>query len=453
MRYVRLIALAMVVLGLGAYIFFFERHQPTTDQRKEQEGKLFATLDQAKARHIVVTNAKGRFELAKDKDNWSLVAPLADQANTSAVTSLLSTLSTLKSERTLEAKEVKLADFGLDKPLLSVTVEDDGGKSYALKVGNELPLGNNRAAMTDAGHVYMISKWIANDLDKDLAGWRSDELAQVFAGDVASATVARAGSRVALAHTGSVWTLTEPVADLADRERADGLVGDISAARIKEFVDAPGPFADYGLEPPAVSVTLIRRGEKAAPIQLAFGINRDKDGAKQVACKRGERVLWVDAKAVERAVADPAEWRSKKLVQFDSWSADGLVMTAGAAKASLERKDGIWRAAGAEVDSDAVSRRLGVLSDLAVLAFDKPKPTGAPAGTVKLTIEGPSAIDASFYLEPEAVAVVSGRSGALAVDAGKVKELLADPASLAKPKPTPAPTPTAAKSASPAPKK
>jgi hypothetical protein len=85
----RLILLALVVVGLGAYIGFVERHEPTTDQLKEREGKLFAGLDQAKVRKVVVTNSHGRFELVKDKDAWVLKAPLADQANQGAVSSLL----------------------------------------------------------------------------------------------------------------------------------------------------------------------------------------------------------------------------------------------------------------------------------------------------------------------------------------------------------------------------
>jgi hypothetical protein len=37
--------------------------------------------------------------------------------------------------------------------------------------------------------------------------------------------------------------------------------------------------------------------------------------------------------------------------------------------------------------------------------------------------------------------MVAGRTGGLALDAAKVKDLLADPAALAKPKPTPTATP------------
>lgn len=131
MRIGRLIALAFVVVGLGAYILLYERHQPTTDERKEQADKIFAGFDQAKAKKILITNSHGTFELVKEKDAWALRKPLANRANEGAVSSLLFSVSGLKAERTLKAAEVKLSEFGLDKPPLRVTIEDEAGKSFS----------------------------------------------------------------------------------------------------------------------------------------------------------------------------------------------------------------------------------------------------------------------------------------------------------------------------------
>ena len=252
MRLGRLIVLAAAVLGLGVYIYFVERHKPTTDEIKQRQEKVFPLLDQAKVQRIVVVNPKGRFELKKENEAWQLVAPLADEANSSSVTSLLSSIAGLKAERTLEKKDVKLADYGLEKPELSVSVTDDKGVESTLSLGAEMPLGNTRAALTGGDSVCVVSKYIATDLEKDLAGWRSNDLAQVYSTDVASLSIRDASGRVALAHAAGVWTLTEPLADLADREQADGVVSDISAAQIKEFVDAPGRLAELGLEPQLV---------------------------------------------------------------------------------------------------------------------------------------------------------------------------------------------------------
>lgn len=449
MRLGRLVILLAAVLSLGAYIYFVERHAPTTEELTQRKDKVFPTLDQAKVQRVVVTNPKGRFELKKEGDAWKLVAPLADEANSGAVSSLLSSLTGLKADGTLAAKDVKLADYGLAKPELSVAVTDDKGVERRLTLGAEMPLGNTRAALTTGESVYVVNKYIATDVEKDLSAWRSTDLAQVFSNDVASLTVKDAAGRVALAQAAGMWTLTEPIADLAEREKADAVLSDLSAAQIKEFVDAPGDLKALGLEPPQLEITAVRKDNKP-PLQLAFGAERDKDGAKQRACRRGERVYWVDASAAAKATGAVAEWRSKKLVRLDSWAASSLTLEAGKAKAELARKDGIWKAGSVEVDADAVSKRLQVLSDLTVAAFDRPKPAGEPRGRLKITVEDGAAVEVSFFpgaTAGEAIAVVPGRAGALAVDGAKVDELLADPPSLAKPKPTPTPAPTVAPAA------
>ncbi len=447
MRTSRLALLALVVLALGAYIALVERHAPTTDELKEREGKLFGSFDQAKAKKIAITNSHGHFMLAKEKDAWTLTAPLSDQANQGAVSGLLYSFAALKADRTFKPGEVKPSEYGLDAPKLEVAVEDEGGKSYTLKLGNELPLGNERAALTASGPVVLVGKYIATDIDKDLSGWRSDELAQVYSTDVASLTVASPSGQVALAHTGSAWTITSPSPDLAERDRAEAVVTDISGARIKEFVDSAPDLAAMGLKSRRFAVTIIRRAANAAPIALDFGNERDAKDGMQVACKRGDRVFWVEAKTVAHLSGPWQEWRSKRLVALDSWAVDKLEVAAGTAKAVLERSSGVWKSGVAEVDGDAVSRRLEELSALEVASFDRPKPSGPQLGALKLSGEGFS-VDAAFYAGAgagEDVAVVAGRTGGLGVEAAKVKGLLADPAALAKPKPTPTPVTTPTK--------
>ncbi len=444
MRPSRLVVLALVVIGLGAWIYFVERHKPTTDELKERADKLFPSFKTESAERIVINNSHGTFELAKEHDAWRLLKPIADDANSGAVSSLLASLSGLRAERTLDPKEIKLADYGLTAPKLALTVTDKGGTSVTVKLGDELPLGDERAAVTDGRKVYLVSKYFASDLDRDLAGWRSTELTSVMSSDVASLAIRGAGGRVALAHAGANWSLTEPIADLADRERAESVVSDLNAAHIKEFLDNPGDLAALGLANPRLEITVVRKDNKP-PLQLAFGNERKVKESQQVACKRGERVFWVDSSATAHASVAPADWRSKKLLALDSWAATKLDLEAGGQKISLEQKDGTWKAGGAEADGEEIMRRLEDLADLQVVTFDRPKPSGPQLGRVTVTT-GDAKVEATFYpggVSGEDVAIVPGRAGALGVDAAKVRQVLANPAALAKPKPTPTVAPTA----------
>jgi len=153
MRLSRLVVLALVVVALGAYIYFVERKAPTTDEVKERADKLFPGLEQDKVTRVEIANTHGRFELVKAGDDWKLAVPIVDDANGGAVSGLLSSLAFLKAERTLEAKDVKLADYGLQDAKLTLTVHDDKGASTTLKLGDDLPLV---AKVADLCHTWIF---------------------------------------------------------------------------------------------------------------------------------------------------------------------------------------------------------------------------------------------------------------------------------------------------------
>ncbi len=441
MRPTRLAVLALVVLGLFAFIWFYERKLPSTDQRREQEGKLLPQLVTDKVTGVAIHNRHGEFRLAKESNAWKLVAPVKDDANGGAVNSLLAQLAALKAERSLQRSEVKLADYGLEPAPTWVEVQEDSGKSYRVSFGQELPLGNTVAALTEGQKVYIVSKWIVSDLEKDLSGWRSTDLLPFFTADVNALTVVSPQGRLAAARAGNAWRLTEPVADLAEREEVEGILSDLAGARIKEFLDTAPSLADLGLAAPRVSVTLVRK--EGSPLTLAFGRERDGSSGREVACQRGERVFWVEASATSHLLKDPKAFRSGKLLQFSTWQVDKLTLQRGEQKVVLERKEGVWRnASGQGVDSGPIFSRLSTLAELKVLAFDQPQPSGGSFAQVEVAGQEGLEAKVSFYPSStggQVLAVVAGRPLALAVDRAKVEELFADLASLGKPQATPTP--------------
>ncbi len=454
MRYSRLIVLAVVVVALGTWILLVERHAPTTDELKERQGKVFPAFDTEAVTRVEVRNAHGTFDLDKEgggDDAWKLTAPVEDAASSSAVSTLLSSLDSLRTDRRLGAGDVKLADYGLEKPALGVTVTESGGTVYSLEVGKEMPLGKTRAAVTGDGEVVLVNAYLADDLEKGLADWRSRDLLHLSAADVASLSISGGGDTVQIVHDGDAWRLTEPLADLADGQRVQDLVGALNSARIAEWVDAPADVPAMGLDDPAFRLTVVRKGDAPA-VTLAFGARREQSGAQQVAVQRADAHYWVGAEVAEKLDTAPSAWRSHTLVALDAWAADTLTISAGGETADLARRDGVWKAGDVEVDFAAVSNRLRELSELEVLEFVPGRPEGDPVGTVAVTTDDGTEVQAAFFPGREAgrmAATVPGRTGTLMVDAARVEEVLADPAALTAPKPTPTPTPTAAETPKP----
>ncbi len=465
MRTGRLVILAALVLALGAFIALWERHQPTTEEATKSADKVFGALDRAEVKAVEVHNPHGDFRLAKQGDDWQLTAPVAYPADQATVGSLLSAVLDLKVDRRLAVGEVKDADYGLDKPPMSVVLETTDGARHLLAVGTEAALGGDRAVRRDSGAILMVPGWFTSDLDKDLDAWRSHDLVDVAADQLASIQVATPEDRLHLVREDRQWRMMEPLSDLADRDQVRDLVSDLNAVKVDEFLPADAALGPLGLEHPRYRITLVRTSGKE-PVELEMGATRQEKDATQVACRRdGRDLFWVSDRAETRLAKAPVLWRAHTAYPFDTWDAEGLTVKAGGTDVAVERAEGTWTlAGGGEAAQGAVSARLADLSRLAVTAFDLAVPAGEPAGRITLKLAGEAAggdnktaagqtVEYAFW-EPmaegdKAVLTVSGRPGAMAADAAAVKALLADPAALRTPPATPTPEPAAAPAPSP----
>ncbi|NMB74050.1 MAG: DUF4340 domain-containing protein [Myxococcales bacterium] len=107
------------------------------------DSKAVAKVKLASASELIVLEKKAVEIPAEDKqpartqDNWVILSPMSAPARLYKVTSLLSTLSSLKASRFAGPKEgANLAEFGLDKPERTITLLDREDKEIGvLQVG------------------------------------------------------------------------------------------------------------------------------------------------------------------------------------------------------------------------------------------------------------------------------------------------------------------------------
>ncbi len=446
-----LIILAVVVIAVASYIFFYERHQMTSDEARERAGKVFPDFDRDAVQEIEIHNSHGNFQLVKSDDHWQLTAPIDFPADSTAVSSLLDSLNNLDVERRLGADEVDPGAYGLDEPEMRVVAQTDLGDRFEIVVGEETPLGSNRAVQRKGEpEIILCSRYFVSNLDKELADWRSRDVVDVVADDVASIQVVTASDRIHAVRDDDAWRLLEPISDLADRDHMRNLISNFNGLRIEEFLDGEVSPAEYGLDDPSYRVTLIRTAG-ADPIQLDFGLTREEDGTTQVACRRnGTEYFWVDDLAATRLAKAPVTWRSPKVYPFDTWDAERLTITSGGQEIALDRAEGLWKLPdGGELDYTAVQDRLTTLANLEVREYDLIEPGTDAMGRIELELKAaadddeaePGAIDFTFFRPltegGDAIVITSARDTIMSVDPGQVETLLADPSSLRKPDPEP----------------
>jgi len=453
MRGRNLLFLGIAVLAIGAYIVLFERHQMTTEQVLEKADRVFPTLEADDVTAIALTTAKGDFAFQRDGDQWQLTEPVAYPADQERVSSLLSAIVDLKSERVLKGTEIDPASYGLDDPDLSVLLTTNDGE-HRLSVGDETPLGSNRAIGIGSRDVILVRSWFTSNLEHDLDEWRSHDLVDLAIDQVASIEIVTGDDRVQAVREGDGWRLLEPVADLADREHLRNLVSNLNALEVKEFLEPTPDLIELGLSPPHRRITVVRN-DGAAPAVLEMGTTRERDGSTEIACRRdADGLFWITDRAQNSLDRAPVRWRSTVVYPFDNWDVRSITITdADGSSIGARRDEGLWSMTdGGEADTTEVLDRLGKLSRLEAVDYDLLAAGSSPRGSVVLElgdVDDDAAAELAFsFFSPlapggRALVEVTGRPGVMSVELEDVDPILGSPDGLRRAEPTPIAEPTA----------
>src|SRR5947208_7078609 len=188
-----LLILLVLVLGLGAFIWFYERKLPSSEER-ETLGKKVFTLEKGDVTAVAIDAPKGSVRLerspapkpAKDKKeetaepaaDWRLIRPLAARADAFAVDRLLDAVTSLQKTRALDDVDPKAV--GLDKPRATVRLTTKDGEKV-LRIGAEVPPGGSTIAGVEGRKgAYVVSDAVLSEVDKAPGEWRDH---QVFRGN------------------------------------------------------------------------------------------------------------------------------------------------------------------------------------------------------------------------------------------------------------------------------
>src|SRR6266571_2841425 len=168
----------VVALGLGAYIFVFERHTLNTEERVQQAAKLFPDFDPAKVASVEILRSNNvkfiRAERANDQ--WRLVQP-AYPAQSTAIDNWLGLFRSLDRRTYLSALDLLaqpggLAAFGLDSPQATVMIQQGTRKIHVL-LGAKTPVGE-MLYLQEVGSdgVFVTDSALLDRLPQSATDWR-----------------------------------------------------------------------------------------------------------------------------------------------------------------------------------------------------------------------------------------------------------------------------------------
>src|SRR6266704_1674608 len=327
------LVLAVVALGVFAYLRFFEMKQPSTEEAKRQAQNVL-NFDRYKINGIVIQNGDEKIELRRRDTKWRLDTPIKDHADSSSVENLLSNLEGWRKDATISAKEIeadknKLNEYGLAKPKLKLKLtgpeelpEIFFGKDAALE-------GKMYVRFENSKETFLAGQSIKKDIDKKPEEFRDRKLTDLITAQVSRVILKTPAGEMELQKKGDHWEIVKPLRARADDQKINDLIAQITTARIQQFVaDDHGDLHPYGLAETRGAVTLFTQGDKQGQLLQLGGVpEKEKDQMYVRFAPRGF-VYTLPKKIDEILNTKPDDLRDRHLVRFDTNVLDRITIDA-----------------------------------------------------------------------------------------------------------------------------
>ena len=347
-----LVALALLVLGLGAFVWF-GREVPSTDERAAL-AKRVLTIDAEEVRRLDIERDGVTLSFVRDlppagdgpgagsvPGDWEIVSPFSAAADSSRVDGLVGRLIEIEMERTLEG--VERAEVGLAEPRARVTIETVDDR-FGLEIGAEVPASSTMTlARQGVDSVYVVPSTIWSDLVTQGVEWRDKRLFRSARDEVTAMRIERGPSVVRLVRRGDDFWLESPAVDRADSALANGLLTTLTGLTAERFV-SPSELEGLatGLDSAVATLTVESSGGEASEWVLNLGEPESEVEGSPRFARLGDEVVTIGADlvtAVERAAAD---WRSKDLISGDVYGLERVEIEDEIGSLELRRDDADW---------------------------------------------------------------------------------------------------------------
>ncbi len=263
MRYWPTLVMALVLAGLGLYLYAIELPQKESDERQDTADKKVLLFDQDTLSGLTIKTDQHELVFARTPEKrWMLTAPLSTEADQREVQSLIRALVTGTVTRSVEDHPTNLSPFGLDTPVTTITVTA-GAARETFSIGNSGPLTSTLYVLRESDRKVLLTNLAPKDfVNKTLMTFRRKDLLRVSQGDVDRIRLTYATTEIVL-YQGqekpkSKWKLRYPIEGEADQTEVRTILFRLEDLKALGIVD-PGPERDAlakVLTVPKVKVTI-----------------------------------------------------------------------------------------------------------------------------------------------------------------------------------------------------
>src|SRR6266446_2491452 len=377
-----LLTASALLLVLSGVIWWSNKKTATADKTAVETTTVkLLSLPEDQIQDVDIKKRTGEIvKLQRNDSKWVIAGPEPLRADPDTVSSMLSTLSSLSSDRTVEEKASNPEQYGLAPPAIELYITDKNKKTTKLLIGDDTPAGTAvYAAIAGDARVFALSSYKKNSFDKSTNDLRDKRLLPFDSDKVSSIELTSEKQTIAFGRSKDEWQIVKPKPFRADRLQVEELLRALRDAKmdLSGSEDEKKASAAFSSGTP---IATARITDVSGARELQVRKNKDDFYAKSSAVAGVYKISSGTEPGLDKSIED---FRNKKLFDFGYADIDKIELHDGSKGYFLTRSSSDWWSNGSRMDPETVSAFVDKIRDLTASKFVE---TGFTAPVIELTV-------------------------------------------------------------------
>jgi hypothetical protein len=370
MKSTGLLIAAAVLAALTGTLYWSDHHKTadTTATPVDAAPKILSLKDTDLSKIEIKKKGAEEVTLAKnDAGKWQITAPTPLDADPDAVSTMISTLSSLNSERVVEDKAADLKQYGLTGPALEIDIATKDGKSQKLLLGDDTPAGNAVFAATSGDpRVFTIASYTKTSIDKGPGDLRDKRLLTADFDKISQVELDAKKQSIEFGRNKDAWQILKPRPLRADNFTVQDLVRKLKDAKMDLSATNTDQKKVASAFASGTPVATAKVTDAAGTQELQIRKSKDDYYAKSSAVAGIYKVANDLGSGLDKSLDD---FRNKKLFDFGFDEPNKVEMRDGSSAHFLTKGGPDWWSNGKKMDDSSVQALVDKVRDLSASKF------------------------------------------------------------------------------------
>lgn len=377
-----LLTASFLLLVLSVVIWWSNKKAATADKTSVETTTVkLLNLPEDQIQNVEIKKRTGEtINLHQNGPQWQITEPKPFRADPDVVSSMLSTLSSLSSDRTIEEKAAALDQYGLNQPTIELIITDKNKKTTRLLIGDDTPAGTAvYAAIAGDARIFALSSYKKNTFDKSPNDLRDKRLLIFESDKVSSIELTAKKQTIAFGRNKDQWQILRPRPLRADGSQVEELSRTLRDAKM----DLSASEEDKKVSAAFGSGTLFATAkvtDVSGTQELQVRKNKDDYYAKSSVVAGVFKLSSGTGTGLDKGLED---FRNKKLFDFGFVDPERVEIHDGPKSYLLTRSGSDWWSSGTKMDPGTVSALIDKIRDLSAVKFPE---VGFASPVIDLTV-------------------------------------------------------------------